>query len=137
MPATLSVSAIPPTTTTSTGWQAEHDPKGVRPAQHESFRSSGVGAPTIASATFGAFVAARSMSGAVRTVLLDAEEVPRGSCCVAGSRLGGCPPARFTRGVGAHPERTERIVVAGKDSATVPVGTLGSIRKASGLEHLR
>lgn len=30
-----------------------------------------------------------------------------------------------------------RIVVAGKDSDTVPVGTLGSIRRASGLEHLR
>jgi predicted RNA binding protein YcfA (HicA-like mRNA interferase family) len=30
-----------------------------------------------------------------------------------------------------------RIVVAGKDSQTVPVGTLSSIRKASGLEHLR
>jgi predicted RNA binding protein YcfA (HicA-like mRNA interferase family) len=31
----------------------------------------------------------------------------------------------------------ERIVVAGKDSDTVPVGTLGSIRRASGLEELR
>lgn len=30
-----------------------------------------------------------------------------------------------------------RIVVAGKDSDTVPVGTLSSIRRASGLEHLR
>ena len=30
-----------------------------------------------------------------------------------------------------------RIVVAGKDSNTVPVGTLSSIRRASGLEHLR
>jgi predicted RNA binding protein YcfA (HicA-like mRNA interferase family) len=30
-----------------------------------------------------------------------------------------------------------RIIVAGKDSDTVPVGTLGSIRRASGLEHLR
>lgn len=39
--------------------------------------------------------------------------------------------------VWAHPERSERVVVAGKDSATVPAGTLGSIRKASGLEHLR
>jgi predicted RNA binding protein YcfA (HicA-like mRNA interferase family) len=36
----------------------------------------------------------------------------------------------------AHPQ-PERIVVAGTGSATVPVGTLGSIRKASGLEHLR
>jgi len=37
----------------------------------------------------------------------------------------------------AHSDRQERIVVAGKDSDTVPVGTLGSIRRASGLEHLR
>ncbi|MEA2231086.1 MAG: hypothetical protein QOD83_902, partial [Solirubrobacteraceae bacterium] len=29
------------------------------------------------------------------------------------------------------------FVVAGKDSDTVPVGTLASIRRASGLEHLR
>lgn len=33
--------------------------------------------------------------------------------------------------------KAARIVVAGKDSHTVPVGTLSSIRKASGLEHLR
>lgn len=44
---------------------------------------------------------------------------------------------RGSHEVWAHPERTERIVVAGKESATVPVGTLSSIRKASGLEHLR
>jgi predicted RNA binding protein YcfA (HicA-like mRNA interferase family) len=37
----------------------------------------------------------------------------------------------------AHADREARIVVAGKDSDTVPVGTLGSIRRASGLEHLR
>lgn len=30
-----------------------------------------------------------------------------------------------------------RIVVAGKNSDTVPVGTLSSIRRASDLEHLR
>jgi predicted RNA binding protein YcfA (HicA-like mRNA interferase family) len=30
-----------------------------------------------------------------------------------------------------------RIVFAGKDSDTVPVGTLASIRRASGLEQLR
>jgi predicted RNA binding protein YcfA (HicA-like mRNA interferase family) len=36
-----------------------------------------------------------------------------------------------------HPDRDQRLVVAGKDSDTVPVGTLGSIRRASGLEHLR
>lgn len=39
--------------------------------------------------------------------------------------------------VWAHPHRDDRIVVAGKDSDTVPVGTLGSIRRASGLEELR
>lgn len=39
---------------------------------------------------------------------------------------------RGSHEVWAHPDRPERIVVAGKDSATVPVGTLGSIRKASG-----
>jgi predicted RNA binding protein YcfA (HicA-like mRNA interferase family) len=37
----------------------------------------------------------------------------------------------------AHPDHEDRIVVAGKDSYTVPVGTLGSIRRASGLENLR
>jgi predicted RNA binding protein YcfA (HicA-like mRNA interferase family) len=37
----------------------------------------------------------------------------------------------------AHPDCEERIVVAGRGSDTVPVGTLGSIRRASGLEHLR
>jgi predicted RNA binding protein YcfA (HicA-like mRNA interferase family) len=44
---------------------------------------------------------------------------------------------RGSHEVWAHPQRPERAVVAGKDSATVPVGTLGSIRTASGLEHLR
>jgi predicted RNA binding protein YcfA (HicA-like mRNA interferase family) len=39
--------------------------------------------------------------------------------------------------VWARPDREERIVVAGKDSDTVPAGTLGSIRRASGLEQLR
>ena len=34
-------------------------------------------------------------------------------------------------------DRLVRIVVAGKDSQTVPVGTLSSIRKASGLDDLR
>ena len=37
----------------------------------------------------------------------------------------------------SRPGEAVRIVVAGKDSATVPVGTLSSIRRASGLEHLR
>jgi predicted RNA binding protein YcfA (HicA-like mRNA interferase family) len=36
-----------------------------------------------------------------------------------------------------HPDRARRIVVAGKQSDTVPVGTLASIRRASGLEQLR
>jgi predicted RNA binding protein YcfA (HicA-like mRNA interferase family) len=39
--------------------------------------------------------------------------------------------------VWAHAEHEARIVVAGNDRDTVPVGTLGSIRRASGLEHLR
>jgi predicted RNA binding protein YcfA (HicA-like mRNA interferase family) len=36
-----------------------------------------------------------------------------------------------------HDDRDARIVVAGKDSDTVPVGTLGSIRRVSGLGYLR
>jgi predicted RNA binding protein YcfA (HicA-like mRNA interferase family) len=44
---------------------------------------------------------------------------------------------RGSHEIWAHPDRDERLVVAGKDSDTVPVGTLGSIRRASGLEHLR
>jgi predicted RNA binding protein YcfA (HicA-like mRNA interferase family) len=44
---------------------------------------------------------------------------------------------RGSHEVWAHPDREERIVVAGKENDTVPVGTLGSIRRASGLEHLR
>jgi predicted RNA binding protein YcfA (HicA-like mRNA interferase family) len=39
--------------------------------------------------------------------------------------------------VWGRPGEAVRIVVAGKDGATVPVGTLSSIRRASGLEHLR
>ena len=39
--------------------------------------------------------------------------------------------------VWARPGEIACIVVAGKNSATVPVGTLSSIRRASGLEHLR
>jgi predicted RNA binding protein YcfA (HicA-like mRNA interferase family) len=35
------------------------------------------------------------------------------------------------------PGETARIVVAGKDSDTVPSGTLSSIRRASGLNELR
>ncbi|HEX4009403.1 MAG TPA: type II toxin-antitoxin system HicA family toxin [Solirubrobacteraceae bacterium] len=44
---------------------------------------------------------------------------------------------RGSHEVWAHPDRPDRIVVAGKPSDTVPVGTLASIRKASGLDHLR
>jgi predicted RNA binding protein YcfA (HicA-like mRNA interferase family) len=44
---------------------------------------------------------------------------------------------RGSHEVWAHPDREQRIVVAGKDSDTIPAGTLGSIRRASGLEHLR
>ena len=44
---------------------------------------------------------------------------------------------RGSHEVWAHPDREDRIVVAGKDSDSVPVGTLGSIRRVSGLEQLR
>jgi len=44
---------------------------------------------------------------------------------------------RGSHEVWAHPTRQVLIVVAGKNSDTVPIGTLGSIRKESGLEHLR
>ena len=44
---------------------------------------------------------------------------------------------RASHEVWARPGEDARIVVAGKDSDTVPVGTLSSIRRASGLEHLR
>lgn len=44
---------------------------------------------------------------------------------------------RGSHEVWAHPDREDRIVVAGKDRDTVPAGTLGSIRRASGLGHLR
>ena len=43
---------------------------------------------------------------------------------------------RGSHEIWAHPDREVRIVVAGKESDTVPVGTLGSIRRASGLEQL-
>ena len=44
---------------------------------------------------------------------------------------------RGSHEVWAHPDRDQRIVVAGNESDTVPAGTLGSIRRASGLEPLR
>jgi predicted RNA binding protein YcfA (HicA-like mRNA interferase family) len=44
---------------------------------------------------------------------------------------------RGSHEVWAKPGEDVRIVVAGKNSDTVPVGTLSSIRKASGLDHLR
>jgi predicted RNA binding protein YcfA (HicA-like mRNA interferase family) len=44
---------------------------------------------------------------------------------------------RGSHEVWGKPGNTVRIVVAGKDGDTVPVGTLSSIRKASGLEQLR
>jgi predicted RNA binding protein YcfA (HicA-like mRNA interferase family) len=44
---------------------------------------------------------------------------------------------RGSHEVWGKPGQTARIVVAGKDSDTVPTGTLASIRRASGLEHLR
>jgi predicted RNA binding protein YcfA (HicA-like mRNA interferase family) len=42
---------------------------------------------------------------------------------------------RLARDLG-HPEKSDRIVVAGKGSATVHAGTLASIRP-SGIEELR
>jgi len=44
---------------------------------------------------------------------------------------------RGSHEIWSAPGRDERIVVAGKDSDSVPVGTLGSIRRVSGLEQLR
>jgi predicted RNA binding protein YcfA (HicA-like mRNA interferase family) len=44
---------------------------------------------------------------------------------------------RGSHEVWGKPGETVRIVVAGKGSDTVPAGTLSSIRKASGLDHLR
>ncbi|HUA74814.1 MAG TPA: type II toxin-antitoxin system HicA family toxin [Solirubrobacteraceae bacterium] len=39
--------------------------------------------------------------------------------------------------VWGHAGREARVVVAGKNRDTVPIGTLGSIRRATGLENLR
>ncbi|MGH2951557.1 MAG: type II toxin-antitoxin system HicA family toxin [Solirubrobacterales bacterium] len=44
---------------------------------------------------------------------------------------------RGSHEVWGKPGETVRIVVAGKGGDTVPVGTLSSIRRASGLDHLR
>jgi predicted RNA binding protein YcfA (HicA-like mRNA interferase family) len=44
---------------------------------------------------------------------------------------------RGSHEVWAHTQRPVRIVVAGKNRDAVPSGTLASIRRASGLEHLR
>jgi predicted RNA binding protein YcfA (HicA-like mRNA interferase family) len=44
---------------------------------------------------------------------------------------------RGSHEVWAKPGEAARIVVAGKANDHVPVGTLSSIRRASGLEHLR
>ncbi len=44
---------------------------------------------------------------------------------------------RGSHEVWAHFERDARVIVAGKDGDSVPVGTLASIRRATGLEHLR
>jgi len=44
---------------------------------------------------------------------------------------------RGSHEVWARFDSTARIIVAGKDSDSVPKGTLGSIRRASGLEDLR
>jgi len=44
---------------------------------------------------------------------------------------------RGSHEVWGKPGESARIVVAGENSDTVPVGTLASIRRASGLEQLR
>jgi predicted RNA binding protein YcfA (HicA-like mRNA interferase family) len=44
---------------------------------------------------------------------------------------------RGSHEVWARPGEPNRIGVAGKNSATVPTGTLSSIRRASGLDELR
>jgi predicted RNA binding protein YcfA (HicA-like mRNA interferase family) len=44
---------------------------------------------------------------------------------------------RGSHEVWAKPGATQRIIVAGKGSDTVPAGTLSSIRRASGLNELR
>jgi predicted RNA binding protein YcfA (HicA-like mRNA interferase family) len=44
---------------------------------------------------------------------------------------------RGSHEVWAKAGEAKRIVVAGKPNDNVPVGTLSSIRRASGLEHLR
>jgi predicted RNA binding protein YcfA (HicA-like mRNA interferase family) len=44
---------------------------------------------------------------------------------------------RGSHEVWGKPGESARIVVAGNNSDTVPVGTLASIRRASGLEQLR
>jgi predicted RNA binding protein YcfA (HicA-like mRNA interferase family) len=44
---------------------------------------------------------------------------------------------RGSHEVWAKPGEPLRIVVAGKNSETVPTGTLSSIRRASGLDDLR
>jgi hypothetical protein len=70
------------------------------------------------------------------TVRCRGRDLSRGQAGAAGRWLATRASTRLAR-VWAHSERPGRIVVAGKESDTVPAGTLGSIRRASGLEHLR
>jgi predicted RNA binding protein YcfA (HicA-like mRNA interferase family) len=54
-------------------------------------------------------------------------------------RAGGWTKVRQS---GSHetwesPDRERAVTVAGKDSDTVPVGTLAAIRRVTGLKHLR
>jgi predicted RNA binding protein YcfA (HicA-like mRNA interferase family) len=60
------------------------------------------------------------------------EEVPRDPICAEAGRL-GVLRQRGSYGGWGKPGEEARIVVAGKGSGTVPVGTLPSIRRASGL----
>jgi predicted RNA binding protein YcfA (HicA-like mRNA interferase family) len=66
----------------------------------------------------------------------DAEEVPgrEEALTEAGWRVAR---QSGSHEVWAHDDHEVRIVVAGQNSDTVPAGTLGSIRRATGLEHLR
>jgi predicted RNA binding protein YcfA (HicA-like mRNA interferase family) len=49
---------------------------------------------------------------------------------------------KLVRQRGSHqvwlsPDGTSRVIVSGKNSDTIPTGTLASIRKATGMDYLR
>lgn len=75
-------------------------------------------------------------SALLRTVWAGGEEVPRGS-----GRLHSEGWVRM-RQSGSHeiwqsPDGTRVVTVAGKDSDTVPAGTLSAMRRTTGLQDLR